>query len=144
MKNIALIKVVFFTSLLQSFMYWGVPENIQNAFQQQYPNALDIEWDIQGIYYHVEFETRRDMDHDIWYNENGEEIKHKSEIRAKELPQQILNALKESYPLYHIDEVDKIIEMGETFYDIELENALGSEIEMMIKENGEIISQYPD
>lgn len=115
-----------------------VPSVILNQFNTQFPKATDIKWKKVIEYYKVEFETGRDIDHDVWYNSEGKMVKHKEEISARELPTVIKEYIKQNYAEYKIDDVDKITEGKNVTYKVEIEKR-DREINLYFNENGTLI-----
>lgn len=117
-----------------------IPSVILNQFNSQFPKATDIEWKMVGEFYKVEFETSRDVDHDVWYNVEGKMVKHKEELSARNLPTPIKEYVKKHYSGYKIDDVDKITEGKTITYKVEVEK-YDREINLYFNENGTLIQQ---
>ncbi len=96
-----------------------VPSVIVNKFQQQFPNAQDIEWEIKGEYYEVEFEIGwPDLDHKILYDLKGNIILHKQEIPYSQLPAKIVSKLETEYAGYRVKSIQKIESRGKAIYKL--------------------------
>ena len=120
-----------------------LPSNILNDFNQNFPQAMDVEWEMDGELYNVEFELSDKKDHDIWYNQAGEMVKHKQEIDEADLPEQIRSKISSEYSGYTIDDAKQIIENNVTTYSIELDSS-AEELELTLNSNGEIIDKKAD
>lgn len=138
MKKLFFIVIAIGTchfTLAQDIHKSGVPSVIINQFINQFPKATDVEWEMEGKLYKVEFETPRNVDHDVWYNHDGKMVKHKEEISSKKLPQAIEKSIKDKYSNYKIDDVHKITEGNTVIYSVEIEK-FDREIMLYFNENG--------
>jgi hypothetical protein len=115
-----------------------VPSVILNTFKKEFPKANDIEWELQGDRYNVEFEIGWDNDYEAWFTNTGKLIRYTLEISQRDLPIDVLNAIKNQYPGYHIDDAEKIIENDIDTYSVELENRT-EELNLMFTKNGKLI-----
>jgi hypothetical protein len=99
-----------------------VPSVVLNSFQVKFPNATDIDWELKGDQYKVDFEIGT-RDHDIWIDKSGNIKKHKEDIAKKELPQEIVKKIEKDFGSYKIDDTDKIEVDGKVVYQVELDGA---------------------
>ncbi|MGO3719374.1 MAG: PepSY-like domain-containing protein [Mesonia hippocampi] len=109
-------------------------------FQKAYPNATDVEWEMEGENYKVEFDMGK-MDNEIWYSIDGNTIKTEMEITENDLPSAVKNTVQSKYPDYKIDEVEMTEENGKKTYEVELEKWFQEDRKLMISENGDLISE---
>ncbi|WP_234572447.1 PepSY-like domain-containing protein [Rhodohalobacter sp. 614A] len=121
-----------------------VPEAVTAAFSSDFSNARDIEWEKNPSFYEVEFETRWGRDHEARYDSDGNLLYHKEEIPNREIPDEITNRINTEFEGYKIDDADKIIEGEQTRYLLSLEAKGMDDIDVLIGEDGEIISQIYD
>lgn len=147
MKKLAILlfsAVPFISSCAhaQEIAQQNVPSVIVNSFTSTYPNAMDVEWEINGDTYDVEFELGQ-VDNHIWYNLEGKVVKHKKEVRRSELPAAVSNMLKKDFATFKIDDIDLIEENGNTYYVIDLDHPKVDRI-LHVKPTGEIIANYVD
>lgn len=117
-----------------------VPANLNESFQKLYPEATDVEWEKEGATYKVEFDTNQ-MEHEIWYSENGTLVKTEKELAITELPAAIASALKSNYSKYKIDEVEMTEENGKKIYEIELEKMFSKDITIFMTDNGSVVEE---
>lgn len=101
-----------------------VPSLVLNTFQSKYPTARDIDWEIEGDLYKVDFEIGN-RDHDLWIDKNGKVTKHKEEIVKSELPSAIAQKIKSEFKQYTIDDVDKIERDGKVLFKVDLDSKSG-------------------
>lgn len=97
-----------------------VPSVVLNAFQVKFPNATDVDWELKGDQYKVDFEIGT-RDHDVWIDKSGNIKKHKEDISKKDLPQGIVNKIVKDFSSYKIDDTDKIEADGKVVYLVELD-----------------------
>lgn len=98
-----------------------VPSVIINKFQKEYPKAFDIEWEMDGSNYKVEFEIGQ-KDYDVWYSPSGSVVRKKEELTKSELPKSIQNQIKTEYSGYKVDDITKITEGEKITYLVELDS----------------------
>lgn len=120
-----------------------VPANLQSTFTKSFTNVKDVEWEKKGDVYKVEFEINR-MDHDIWYDAQGNVIKSKIEISESELPSAVASAVKTKYADYKIDSVEVLEEGGKKTYKVEIEKGWTKERKLVLDVSGEILSDMED
>ncbi|MDT0678648.1 hypothetical protein [Autumnicola musiva] len=70
-----------------------IPLELMSRFENEYSNVKDVEWEMEGENYKVEFDMDRN-DHQIWYSKNGKRIKLEKEIGENELPGALPTPLK--------------------------------------------------
>ncbi len=100
-----------------------VPSVILNQFQKNFPKASDIDWEIKGNLYEVEFETGfLGDDHKILYSRDGKMVRHDEEISKNKLPKTVLGTINKYYAGYKVDDVKRIFKNGKTIYKAELKN----------------------
>lgn len=146
MKNLAIaVLALFATATLsaQDLQMNDVPVNLNNNFQKLYPTATDVEWELDGLNYKVEFDQGVN-EHEIWYNKNGDVVKIESEISTADLPAAVSSALKTKYAEYTVDSIDKIEAGGNTTYEIEIEKGLLTEKKIVFDVKGNVLSEKND
>jgi len=121
-----------------------VPSLVINSFEQAFPKAFGVEWELDGQLYKVEFEIGLlGADHDVWYDKAGKLIRHKEEISKSDLPQVVLEKIKSDFSGYRINDVKKITEEGKASYTLELKK-FAKEWKMAFDADGNILSQIED
>ncbi|WP_240623407.1 PepSY-like domain-containing protein [Brumimicrobium aurantiacum] len=116
-----------------------VPSVVVNNFKKEFPKAVDIEWEMKGEQYNVEFEIGWSKDFEAWFSADGTIIRYTEEISQSELPSDVKSAITKNYPGYSIDDVEKLVSGKEVSYEVELEK--GSEdVDVIFSENGSVIS----
>ncbi len=100
-----------FISFAQDISERKVPTPIIQKFHKLYPKAYDVEWEKEGQLYKVEFELGLlEVDHDIWFDENTQIVRHKEEIEKTELPSSIQQYLQTNFNGYRINDIFRITE----------------------------------
>ncbi|MEX2477959.1 MAG: PepSY-like domain-containing protein [Gracilimonas sp.] len=134
----------FTTAFGQDIAQSQVPQAILTSFSEDFSNAGDVEWEKRATYYEVEFDTRWGRDHEAWYDENGNMLYHKEEIPNRDLPQLIVDIINTEFEGYRVDDTDKITEGEEVRYLIALDAENSHDIDLLIRDDGEIISEIYD
>jgi uncharacterized membrane protein YkoI len=71
-----------------------VPEAAKMAFAKAYPNADDVEWELEDGNFEVEFELSEDKEMSVVYDASGNVLETEVPIKFSELPQAAQDALK--------------------------------------------------
>lgn len=116
-----------------------VPALIRNSFKKTFPNAAATEWEMKGDLYNAEFDVDR-RDHEVWLNSKGAIIKHKQEIRSREIPEPVMKTLKQNFKGYWIDDADKYEVTKQFFYKVELKT-LTKEKNVVLDSKGTIVNR---
>ncbi|MFC0426708.1 PepSY-like domain-containing protein [Chryseobacterium scophthalmum] len=148
MKNLILTISILGLSITnisaQDIRQSEVPSVILNHFQKSFPKAADIDWEIKGNYYEVEFETGfLGDDHKILYSRDGKLVRHEEEISKSNLPKTVLASIKRSFNGYRTDDIKKITEGGKVIYNVELKN-YSQEWKVVFDAQGRILQQKED
>lgn len=132
-----------FTVVAQDVHPNEVPTNLKQNFEQAYPQASDVEWEMDGQSYKVEFDQQR-QEHEIWYTSDGSTTKMEQEITEAALPQAIKTVIASTYAGYKVDSVEKTTENGTAVYEVELEKGWSDELDVVFNDNGKVLSQIND
>lgn len=148
MKNLILTISILGLSITnisaQDIRQSEVPSVILNHFQKSFPKAADIDWEIKGNYYEVEFETGfLGDDHKILYSRDGKLVRHEEEISKSNLPKTVLASIKRSFNGYRTDNIKKITEGGKVIYNVELKNN-SQEWKVVFDAQGRILQKKED
>ncbi|VXC14439.1 MULTISPECIES: PepSY-like domain-containing protein [Chryseobacterium] len=148
MKNLILTISILGLSITnisaQDIRQSEVPSIILNHFQKSFPKAADIDWEIKGNYYEVEFETGfLGDDHKILYSRDGKLVRHEEEISKSNLPKTVLASIKRSFNGYRTDDIKKITEGGKVIYNVELKN-YSQEWKVIFDAQGRILQKKED
>lgn len=125
-------------SFAQDIPQSEVPDVVIRNFNEKFPKASDVEWELREGLYEVDFDMGLFSDHDAWYDASGNLTRHKEEISKRDLPKAVGDAIAAQYADFRIDDVDKLTEGGTVSYKVELEK--GSEDrKVRFSENGTVI-----
>ena len=121
-----------------------VPSVILSSFNTNFPKAQDIEWEMEGTQYKVDFETGWSVDHEVWYSANGEMVKHKEDISPRELPESVNKTINTKYVNYSIDSPQRITEGQHVYYKVDFDSLLNQDWEVVMDANGNELSKMAD
>ena len=121
----------------------NVPEKLKQNFEQNYPQANDVEWEMDGQSYKVEFDNNK-QEHEIWYTADGNTTKTEVEITEADLPNAITSVITSKYAGYKVESVEKTTVNGSSTYDVELEKGWNDEKDVVFDENGKVLSEMID
>lgn len=118
-------------------------KSVREAFEEMYPDARDVEWDMELTGWKVSFETGTPPDikeSEAWYDMNGNWLRTETDLLASALPQVVKDALAASeYASAVLDAGD--VEFVETpdgnFYQLEV-ILKGLEVKLKVSEDGKI------
>lgn len=149
MKNKFLIHLALFcmtvsVAVAERFPTDSLPKAVLNVFKQTYPEATDIEWEKENQWFVVEFETGRgSLEHKVWYDSEGKQIRHEEEIPFSALPEAVVKRIKSDYPTYHLDDLKKLTEGLVSTYSVELKSGK-EEWDLLLDSEGNFLSKTED
>jgi len=121
-----------------------VPAVVVNSFQQKFPKAKKVEWEVKGNVYEVEFETGLfGTDQEAWFQPNGKVLRYKTEINKKELPKSVLDRVKRDFPGYRIEDAKKIPAEQKVSYEFEVKNGK-EERKLVLDPQGNVLTKVRD
>ncbi|MAU17001.1 MAG: hypothetical protein CMH46_15845 [Muricauda sp.] len=132
------------TTQAQDIPQSQVPSVIVNEFNKQFPKATDVEWEMDGSLYNVEFEIGWNIDHEVWYNAEGKVVKHKEDISKSELPKAVIDRIKTDFKGYSIDDLERISDNGKVVYKMELDALTLQDFDVVVDSKGKILSKIAD
>lgn len=119
------------------------PKDVRTEFAKMYPNAWDVEWEPQGGYWKVSFETGsrpNGIDNEAWYDHDGAWVRTYTDILLADVPQAIKDYLAASeYGSGQFEDNDAEYCQTPTsiFYRFDMRFG-GREIDIDVSENGEV------
>ncbi len=120
-----------------------VPQSFTDGLLEIYPKATDIEWEKKGTDYKVEFDVGR-MEHEVWFNKNGETVRVQKEITKSKLPKTLMDKINRDYPNYKIDSVESNEKDGRTTYEVELEKSWNETLKITYTTHGKVLNISKD
>lgn len=142
----ALWGVVGFTGCDDNDDVTNLPEVIENAFNDKFPNAIWVEWERKAGYYVAEF--RQDgMDVEAWYDNQGSWRMTESDFgrNLTLLPQAVQTTFQSSgYSQWTVDDIDKYECPDKTFYLIEVKKAGQRDRKLFYSQDGLLLKDVED
>ncbi len=104
-------------------------KDVRSEFNRMYPEARDVEWEYDGLYWEVSFETGSRpnvIDHEAWYDMDGNWVRTKSEIPYTAVPQEIIgyftasqygNARLEDHTVDFIESPTEVCYVFDIYYE---------------------------
>jgi hypothetical protein len=109
------------------------------AFSDKCPNAKEVEWEADEKEYKAEFEMNG-HEYSASFLVDGTWLETEQEITKNKLPLAVKESLKREFSGYRFDEVEKVERPNFNSYEVLMEKK-EKEIEVLIDENGKIVSQ---
>ena len=147
MKKIGLVAVfviaVSIVSMACEIYDGGLPsKDVRKEFKLMYPDAKDIEWDREGTYWSVSFETgsfSARVDHEALFSATGKWVMTETDVFVLDVPEKIKDALAAS-PEYGTlqlddDEVEYYQTPSGNFYRFDMISG-GRDIKVDVTEDG--------
>lgn len=119
-----------------------VPSLVLNAFKKDFPKASDVEWELKGTEYNVDFEIGF-ADHEAWFDSSGKIVKHREEIKQSELPESVCATLKKEFSGFRISDIKKIKTESSITYEVDAKKA-NDEWELTLDDSGKIVNKKAD
>jgi len=140
-QKLFLAVCMLFSSLTyaQDIPVSSVPSVVMNSFNKAFPKAAKVEWEMKGDLYNADFDVDR-RDHEVWINNKGGIVKHKQEIKSRELPAAVSQSLKQNFKGFWIDDVDKYEVGKQFFYKIELKT-ITQEKNIVVDSKGTVVNR---
>lgn len=142
----ALWGVVGFTGCDDNDDVTNLPEVIENAFNDKFPDATWVEWERKAGYYVAEF--RQDgMDVEAWYDNQGSWRMTESDFgrNLTLLPEAVQTTFQSSgYSQWTVDDIDKYECPDKTFYLIEVKKAGQRDRKLFYSQDGLLLKDVED
>lgn len=139
MKSLSLFITALSTTLIscaQDIPASKVPSVVQNTLQSTFSNAAKIEWEKKGNLYEAEFEIDN-TEYTAHIEASGKLLVYKVDIAATELPAAITQAIARDHAGYQLDDADKLVKDGTTYYQVELEAKGKKDVKVVYAANGQ-------
>jgi len=98
-----------------------VPSVVSNTFQQEFPNATDVEWETVGADYEADFEVET-VDYSALISAEGAVAKYKYDIAAASLPEAVTEKIVAEYENKRVDDSETLVIDAVTYYQVELDD----------------------
>ncbi|MDR2036611.1 MAG: PepSY-like domain-containing protein [Bacteroidales bacterium] len=116
---------------------------ILQKFRTDFPNARDIEWEVGGDTYEVEFDVKY-TDYKAYYDNKGNLLMYTYDLSPRQLPSIVKNAVMAKYHKYKIEDVNIIYQGTEVFYKVEIEHNEMPDMKLIVKEDGSLVKEWND
>ncbi len=111
------------------------PQAVLQAFQKAYPNAEDVDWEMEDGMYEAEFE-QGDKEQSATFTATGQLIETETEIAVSELPAAVREYLAANYKGKKIKEAARIVTAKNTvMYEAEVKRR-----DLMFDEQGQLLT----
>lgn len=118
-------------------------KDVRSEFNRMYPDAWDIEWEYNGMYWEVDFETGsrpNGIEHSAWYDASGNWVQTRTAVAMAAVPQNIKDYLAAS-EYGNMQFEDYFVDLYETpsgnYYRFDLV-VNGRETEVDVTEDGKV------
>lgn len=122
----------------------GKPSSsVLDRFENMYPGAWDVEWEREGVYWEVSFDTGTppdEIDHTAWFRSDGTWVRTETDLHISAVPASIKEFLQESQyaaALLEDSEIDYIQTPDGNFYQFELVYN-GTRVKVNVTEDGKV------
>lgn len=142
----ALWGVVGFTGCDDNDDVTNLPEVIENAFNDKFPDATWVEWERKAGYYVAEFQ-QDGMDVEAWYDNQGSWRMTESDFgrNLTLLPEAVQTTFQSSgYSQWTVDDIDKYECPDKTFYLIEVKKAGQRDRKLFYSQDGLLLKDVED
>ena len=147
MKKLALLMViaasVFAVISCDEYEDGKPSSSVLDRFENMYPGAWDVEWEREGIYWEVSFDTGsypNQTEHTAWFKSDGTWVRTETDIHVSAVPDAIKGFLQNSEyasALLEDNEVDYIQTPDGNYYQFELIYN-GARVKVNVTEDGKI------
>jgi hypothetical protein len=129
------------SSKAQDIKVKDVPAAIRTTFAKQYPKATDVDWELKGGNYEVDFDLGK-SDHKVTYATDGKVVSVEKELLKSQLPTSIAKAVKSKYPKGRVDGVTWISTAGKVTYKVDIEGV--PDVNAWYDASGKFLKEIPD
>ena len=121
MKRLLFLFTLLKTITLGGCEKYDAPSSVRNTFKEQYPTAVDVEWERKHGYAVVDFYLPGSGECEAWYKTSGTWVMTAYDMLYNNLPQAVRTAFESAYgtntPVDDVERVER--SKGETIYLIE-------------------------
>ena len=116
-----------------------VPLHIQEKFTDEYPNATNVSWEVDGENFEVDYEDDGGS-YEMLLDQSGMIISISQDIPSEVLPVQALKYLIKNFDDLETKAMQKVSTEAEYYFEVEL-IADGKEIELTFDDRGNLTSR---
>ncbi len=144
MKRIFFVVLIFSAFSLGTIGQTTVPDNVKAAFEKMFPEAKSIKWSVEDSKtWEAEFKMKcKEMSAN--FDGDGTWLETETEMKARNLPESVLNVVKTEFAGYRIDEACLVESPDMKAYEIGIEKkeaGTETELEILVSEEGKILKK---
>ena len=142
---------VFFLSIFAAFFMTAcaqddkpnteIPSVVLNAFESEFDNPENADWEMKGEDFEVEFELEK-AEYTAILSKTGKVLKYKKDITKTDLPETVASVLQREFSDKKFDDFDLIVIDDDEYYQIEIEETLRDK-DIIFTASGEMTSNIP-
>ncbi|MAL60191.1 MAG: hypothetical protein CMC14_09095 [Flavobacteriaceae bacterium] len=142
MKSLKIILGVFLATIIVAFASVGdkAPQKVKEAFAMKFPTVTKVKWEKENASeWEAEFKIGK-VEYSANFLEDGTWQETEHEVDETDVPQNVLQSIKDGFPGFEIEEVEISESTKGIFYEFEIEKG-ESEMEVVVALSGEVIKQ---
>ena len=117
-----------------------VPEKVKTSFEQKFPDAKNVEWDMENdTEWEAEF-TMNGVEYSSNFTVAGEWTETEFEMKITELPEAVQIVLNSNYSDYNIEGIESSETKEGVVYEIALEKGENN-VELSISKEGVVLNK---
>lgn len=122
MKRLLFLFTLLTTIALGGCEKYDAPGSVRNTFNEQYPTAVDVEWEHKHGYVVADFYLPGSGECEAWYKKGGTWVMTSYDMLYNDLPQAVRTAFESGYGVNTpVDDVERVERSkGDTIYMIEI------------------------
>lgn len=96
-----------------------VPAAVLSAFEAQFPDVVVVKYDFDDDEKVFEIDAEKGtLEIEVKYRKDGVLLESKEDVRAKDIPAAVLNAVQEQYPKAKVLGANRVFKNGTYFWDV--------------------------
>lgn len=138
MKKVSAILTILFLAMGMTAFSQGNPsEVIKQAFNQKFPGAKEMDWEIEENGWEVSFKLK-DKEMSAEFDLVGNWLKTETELKKKEIPEAVKNTLRDKFPGYKVEKAEWEVTPERHIYEIDLKKGK-KEKEVTLDKQGKVL-----
>ncbi len=135
--GVFLLVLITVFSYAQKINQKNVPAVVLNSFQLKFPNADDIEWQLEKGKYRVNFEVNN-KDNRLVMNDKGSMLYHNQDLYVSEIPKIVMQTINSKVDFFDVYDADRFEEGAIIYYTVNFKNS-GKKHDFKIDDNGVLL-----
>ncbi len=138
MKKLSVILTVLFLAMGMTAFSQGNPsEVIKQAFNQKFPGAKEMDWEIEENGWEVSFKLK-DKEMSAEFDLVGNWMKTETELKKKDIPDAVKSTLRDKFPGYKVEKAEWEVTPDRQTYEIDLKKGK-KEKEVTLDKKGKVL-----